>query len=83
LGVGQWQVANLIDDQQPGPQHTSFHHFHVTVLALGAFQVEHQIRGRDEPNLDATLRGKVPQSDRQVGFTGTAGTKQDYVLFAL
>lgn len=66
LLAGQRQIADLIDDQQPRPQHAVAHYGVVAILPLGRRQLQHQISCRDEVGLDAGLRGGVAEGNRQM-----------------
>src|SRR5690606_33851788 len=51
LVAGQWQVANLVNDQQAWPQDVVSQNRVVPLLSPGRFQLQHQIGRRNELRL--------------------------------
>ena len=80
---GHWQIADLVDDQQPVRLDRPVHHRLQIVLRMGGRQAQHQIGRRREARLDAGLRGLVAQRHGQMRLAHAAGPHQHHVLVSL
>ena len=57
------QVAHLVNDENAGAQQRASHEVIEPSQLLRLLQLEHEIRGRDEPHLHPGLRCQIPQGN--------------------
>ena len=77
------QIADLVNDQQAIRIDESLERLGELVLSMRSGQNQQQVGGRDEANLDACLRGRIPQGDGDVSLASAAWPQQHHVLATL